>query len=100
MNNLQKRVGNLQAFKKAVKLQREFRDLYENHPITSLNPDNVHLGLGFFNELVGKGIIYNVKKKRDDVNKVVHLTGQINSGDVIIAVDSDGYKKEKNKERL
>jgi len=88
-------MNDLQVLKKALKIQKEFSKLYEESPVIATGPHYVHLELGFFNELVDRGIIFNVKKKRDDRNKVIHLKGKVDSGDIIIAIDRDGYKAKK-----
>jgi len=90
-------MNDLQAFKKAIKMQREFSRLYDENPIVSLNPTSVHLELGFFNTLVNQGVIFNVKKKRDNHNQVIHLTGQVDSGDEVVGVDKNGYKEKARK---
>jgi len=80
------------VLKKAIKIQREFSELYNESPVIAINSYNIHLELDFFNELAGLGIITNVKKERDNRNKIFHLKGQTDSGNIIIAVDRGGYK--------
>ena len=88
-------MNDLQVLKKAIKIQREFNKLYSESPVIAINSYDIHLELGFFNELAGLGIITNVKKERDDRNKVIHLTGKVDSGDAVVAVDREGYMTEK-----
>jgi len=88
-------MNDLQALEKAIKIRKEFSELRNEIPVIAISDYDIHLKLGFFNELVGRGVIFNVKRERDDRNKVIHLTGRVDSGDIIIAVDIDGYKAKK-----
>jgi len=88
-------MNELQVLKEAIKIRKEFSKLYSKSPVIAIDRRYIHLELGFFNELVDLEIISNVKRERDDLNKVVHLTGKFVSGDIIVAVDRDGYKAKK-----
>jgi len=85
-------MDDLQVLKKAIKIQKEFSELHNESPVVAISSYDIHLRLGFFNKLANRGVIFNVKKERDDRNKVIHLTGEVDSGNIIVAVDTDGYK--------